>query len=405
MIKNEYKWNPVYNLVMKIKYDYINTFNDDIINLETWIEKLDKKEYNDFFECLQIRQRDDLILIRYGLAEMQRGMWEDKKSPYRECRSIVIDIKNDNIVSCPFTKFFNLNEVDENNEDIIRKEIEIAKTFEITNKLDGSMQTYTYYNNKIYGFGSMSLSSSDSWRLEDGFSMLTENHKKMIELFEHLTFIFEYISLKDSHVVNYKKEEEGLYLIGVRNKDTGVELDYDCIKYFSDSFKIPIVEIESLTFDELLEQMKVWSSDNKEGWVLNVDGHRIKMKCDDYCGIHRILDKLASVNVVIKSIANDTFDDVLSKIPESHKERVVKIANKVFEYKRDMESKIDYWFNNLPNGNRKDVMIFIDENVPKEVIRYVKNKYLGQDFNLLKNGNLGYKKIKDIDLQLEDDYE
>ena len=44
---------------------------------EQMLEDLNRQEYNDIFDCLQINQDGDMILIRYGLAEMQAGMWND----------------------------------------------------------------------------------------------------------------------------------------------------------------------------------------------------------------------------------------------------------------------------------------------------------------------------------------
>lgn len=46
-----YNWNPVFNIVMNIKKDYINKFNDNNMDFKTWLEKLNKEEYNNIFSC------------------------------------------------------------------------------------------------------------------------------------------------------------------------------------------------------------------------------------------------------------------------------------------------------------------------------------------------------------------
>ena len=84
-----YNWNPVFNIVMNIKKDYINKFNDNNMDFKAWLEKLNKEEYNNIFSCLQLNQDGNILLIRYGLDEMQKGMWDNPNSIYRECRSIV----------------------------------------------------------------------------------------------------------------------------------------------------------------------------------------------------------------------------------------------------------------------------------------------------------------------------
>ena len=326
---------------------------------------------------------------------MQQDMWDDKDSIYRECRSLVIDLDEEEIVICPFKKFFNLNEVEENNINKVINEIHNAKTFEITNKLDGSMQCTRFYNNKIIMTGSMNLDIKNSWRLQDGISMLTENHKMMIKDNPNYTFIFEYISLKDAHVVIYNKSQEGLYLIGIRNVYTGEELSYNNLKYFANKYNIPMTDIEHIQFDEMLKQMKLYKSSDKEGWVLNIDGRKVKVKCDDYVHLHRILDKLSSINVIIENVAEDRFDDMMSKIPNTHKDRVLQTAKEIIDYKNKANKLIKEYYNKAPKNNTKEFMIWVDNNCPDYIKSHVKNIYLGKEYNILKT-RCGYKKYNDI---------
>lgn len=391
-----YKWNPVYNLAMEIKDDYKNTFNDEEKLFENWLIKLNKRKYNGVFESLQVNQDGNILLIRYGLAEMQKGMWEDKNSIYRECRSVVIDLEHEEIVLSPFRKFFNLNEVEENNLNNIYEEIKKAEVFEITNKLDGSMQSARFYNGEIFMAGSMAISKENSWRLKDGYSMLSENHKRMIRENENITFIFEYISLKDAHVVLYNKSEEGLYLIGARDITTGGQWRYETLNDCANYYKVPITNIERKTIDDVLLEMKNLKSHEKEGWVINIDGHMIKIKCDDYVHLHRLLDKFSSVNVIIENVAEDRIDDMLSKVPEGYKGKVAKISNMIIEYKEKMTNLVYEYYEKAPKENKKDFMVWVDINCPLDVKGCVKNIYLGREFNVLKGRCNNYKKLNEL---------
>mgnify|MGYP001206508995 FL=1 len=398
-----YKWNPVFNLVMEIKEEYKKTFDElDTYHFETWLTKLNNKKYNDIFECLQINQDNEFILIRYGLAEMQEGMWIDENSIYRECRSIVIDLKNEEIVLSPFRKFFNLNEVNENKLEKVIEKFNSAKVVEVANKLDGSMQNARWYKGKVFMAGSMALNQKESWRLQDGYSMLTDNYLKMLKENQNYTFIFEYISLKDAHVVLYKKEDEGLYLIGMRNTLTGEQVSYSKVIEIAKKYNVKVVSLENKNIDTLLDEMKKFKSYEKEGWVLNLYGHYIKIKCDDYVYIHRLLDKVSSVNVVIQSIAEEKFDDLLSKIPDKYKKRVNKIAKLIFDYLRKTKQQIKEYYNEAPKDSRKDFMIWVDQNVPHELKHYVRCEYLGKEYHLIKKMNGGYKKLSEMGIQ--DDY-
>jgi len=392
----KYSWNKPFQIIMKIKERYSYIYGLDTMIFEDWVRKLNVEAYNNFLEPLQVNQFKNLILIRYGLAEMQRGMWEEENSVYRQCRSLVIDLENEEIVASPFRKFFNLNEVSENNVDKLKSDIQNAKVFEISDKLDGSMQSCRYYNGEYMMFGSMALDESSSWRLQDGKSMLSENHKLMIRENDNLTFVFEYISVKDAHVVIYTEENEGLYLIGCIDVNTGYEYAYSEIKSMADKYNIKMTSIEDITFDEILQLSSTMKSNEKEGWVLNIDGHKVKVKCDDYVHLHRILDHVSSTNVIIQSIADDKFDDLISKIPESHKSKSIEVANKIFEYVKEFTDYIDSKYNECYDVDRKTFMLNVDSNVDKKYKGYVRAKYLGQEINALKTQNGSYKKAKEI---------
>ena len=415
-----YNWNPVFNMVMNIKDDYKKLGLRWIENnFEKWVDTLNRKEYNEFVESLQFNQKGDLLLIRYGLAEMQEGMWNDKNSIFRECRSIVIDLHNEEIVVAPFRKFFNLNEVEENNMNNVIKEIlndnVIAVNF--MDKLDGSMQTARFYNGKIHMFGSMALSKDDSWRLEDGINLLTSGMKSMIEDCPDLTFIFEMITRRDAHVVNYGSEFEGLYLIGIRNTLTGQELSNHDLYIISEPYDVPMANpdfvwirgIHSETrligeFKNLInEATKKYKADEKEGWVIEIikedmSVRRVKLKCDDYVQIHRVLDRIASINVVIHSLADGTYDDMISKVPDAHKERISAIKDESMRYAR-LKLEVSLRYVNYIRGEfttLKDAMIYI--NGLNVVIRgIVRNIYLdNNDCNMLKSRTGKYKKINEI---------
>ncbi len=398
-----YNWNPVFNLVMRIKRDYIETFGGlDALIFQDWLLKLNKKEYNSIFDHLKVKQHNNFILIRYGMDEMHESMWTDKNSIFRECRSIVIDIVNEELVLVPFRKFFNLNEVVENKLENVLEKTKNAKSIEITDKLDGSMQSARYYNNEVFLSGSMAIDRNSSWRLADGYNRLTPNHRRMIAENPEYTFIFEYISIKDMHVVSYTSEQEGMYLIGMRNVFTGKQLSYREIKDFAVRYDVTMTKIESRSFEEIMKDAKTLKSSEKEGWVLNIDGHMIKLKCDDYVELHRVLNKFSSVNTIIKCIADCTYDDLISKVPENYKERVNKVGKVIYDYMKSMNENIDAYYGKAPKEDRKGYMLWVNDNCPKEIQGYLRQKYLNMDYHVLKTcyaNSVKYKKLKEMGLE------
>lgn len=385
-----FEWNNAFTYTMEIKRTYLNRFGEiKEYNLKKWIEELNIEEYNRFAECVSLNHREDKpwVLIKYSLLTVDRSMWEDKNSVYRECRSVVINLKDEELVLVPFRKFFNLDEVAENQLEVILKKIENAKSVEISNKLDGSMQQARYYQGEFVMSGSSALETKNSFRLEEGYEFLKENYRRMLKDYPDLTFIFEYISMRDQHVVKYTEADQGLTMIGARNVYTGAILSYKQLKAFKDIYGVSVVDLETGTLEEMLEKTKTYRSDEKEGWVINIDGHLVKLKVEDYVKVHKLLSQVSSPNVIIEAIGDGYYDDLFSKVPQAYRDRVEKIANQVFKYVKNKEHEILEWYCKAPKNDKKDFMVWVDNQVPKELVGYVKCKYIGREYNLLKSGN------------------
>lgn len=434
-----YNWNEVYNLVMDIKHKYIKCFNEEpkyepyevydsnksISTLEYMIQSL--KSFKSLFSLigetfdmevakgkikyLQINQMNEFILLRYANYSSVFGGEEPVSLDdlfscydgfYRECRSIVIDLKREAIVTSPFKKFANLNEWEENSEENIRHEIENAKSVEITNKLDGSLQVARWYNNELFMTGSQSLDYKKSWRLESGRNMLLSNpsYVKMIRENPTITFMFEFISLADTHVVKYDKSQEGLYLIGMRDTTTGKQFSYADVQKVANRYNVLMTEIFDKTLDDVLKEIKYLKSDKCEGFVINIDGHMVKVKTDDYVKLHKIISKISSINLIIQNIADGKTDDLLAKIPKTYHGRVVKIIKITDEYIAKMEEKVNYYYYNSParldnsDVNKKEFMLYVDRNVPVKYRSYVRNKFLGKEYSYLKSSGKTPRYIK-----------
>ena len=397
-------WNPTYNFVIKIKRDYENTFkNIDVYNLEHWIEKLNRNEYNNFAQSVGFTHYNDMVLIKYSMINVDRDMWANSNSIYRECRSVVIDLKNEELILVPFRKFFNLDEVEETALIKVVEKIKNAKIVEISNKLDGSMQSARFYRDQFIMSGSSALDPENSFRLTEGLSWLTDSHKKMLIDFPEVTFIFEYISMRDAHVVKYELKEEGLHLIGARRVDNGNMYTYKEIQEIADRYGVLVVKLEEQSLEEVLEKAAQYKSSDKEGWVIRVDDMLIKLKCDDYVNVHRILSKVSSINLVIQNIANGTYDDLISKVPELYRDRVKVAADAIYDYVKRTEDQICGYYRKAPKKELKGFMIWVDNQVPKHLKGYVRSKYLNKEYNLLKGNNdksPHYKKASELGLNV-----
>lgn len=421
-------WNPVLNKFIEIKNEYINQFgsitydyksgytNESETCLERWVRELnninsnDYKEYEDILSCLELNQYNNMLLFRYGryshvydceIDVSGDDLWERYDGFYRECRSVVIDVEKNCLILTPFSKFFNLNELEETSLENIQEKISKASVIEFSDKLDGSMQSARWYDGKIIMAGSQAVNPESSWRLTDGYKMINDlnGYKDMLRLYPECTFIFEYISLRDAHVIKYTKEQEGLYLIGIRNTSTGKDYDYLTVISVASLFNIPTTKLFNKTLEQVMDELDDKPSSEAEGFVINIDGYKVKLKYNDYVHIHKALSKLSSINLIIRSIADDTYDDLLSKLPHAYHDQVNRVAKIVFNYIRKTEATIREYYNEAPKVNRKDFMIYVSKNVPKKYQGYVKEYYLGKKINVIKRGDgecAHYKKLKEM---------
>lgn len=415
-------WNPVLNKFIEIKNKYISEFSYNTLYnydvnittcLEYWVEKLSIYEYMDLIKPLQLIEYNGFLLIRYGnYANIFGGeeditpdeFWDKYDGFYLECRSVVIDIKRNSLVITPFKKFRNLNECEETNIENISNRIKNAKCVEFSDKLDGSMQAATFYNGQIIMCGSTSLNPESSWRLKDGYKMLfnKEGYIELIKDYPNFTFIFEYISMKDAHIVVYTKEQEGLYLIGIRDSLSGKEFSYKKVNMLATLYNIPSTTVFNKTLDEVMNDLDNKKSNEAEGFVINIDGYKVKIKYNDYVNMHRVFSEISSVNLVIKNIADGTFDDMISKIPTAYKDRVLNIANIVFKYIHDIEIEIENYFNKAPKDDKKEFMIWVENNVPKKIKAFVREKYYGNKYNIIKNKSGRYLKLSEMDVEINE---
>lgn len=414
--KNIYSWNPVYSFVINLKNEYqkkfgsVSDYNYDIPCLNYWANNIDNSYYSNVLKYLDINQYGNLVLIRYkGYDELfnmdgfsMDTFWDDNDGFYRECRSLVIDVYAETIVLCPFRKFRNVNESENDSLKSLIHRININHgEYEVTEKKDGSMQCATLYNGKIVMCGSQALDPTKSWRLEDGYRMMNidNNLKRVIERSPGFTFIFEYVSLRDAHVVKYNKEEEGLYLIGIRDNYTGALMSYHDVIEIANENCLKTIESYEKTIDEILMDMKTYSCDNIEGYVIRVGDYMCKIKTDDYIDMCKILTKYASKNMVIHNIADGMWDDFYAKVPEQKKDSVLTASKIVFDFITKEESTTDKYYHYVLNefgSNKKDFMIGVAKSVPKKYSGYVINKYLGRDNNYIKSSNGRYKKWAEI---------
>ena len=295
---------------------------------------------------------------------------------------------------CPYRKFFNLDENEMTKYDDILFKIKNAKNVEFTDKKDGSLITASFYNGKIRVSGSSCNEPTVSIVIKNSINYIdkNKNYQDMIKDYPDYTFIFEHIfPVIDTHVVKY--EENGLYLTGIRNKKTGEEYMYEFTKSIANKYNILITEIIHSNLSDILNSLDSKESTEAEGFVMNIDGYKVKIKYNDYVLVHKLLFAIKdngtegfSYKKLFEIINDNQFDDLISKMPENYKETLIEIHDEIIHKLKVIENSIDFWYDKLIDRNLsvKENMIRL-EILPKELLGRVRSKYLNKPILILKN--------------------
>lgn len=398
-------WNPVLNLFLEIKNDYIKACGDtDLWNydsstncLEYWNSFLNVPKYNFILNHATVIEYDNLLLMKYGRFDQifkdteYVDFWNSYNAFFKGCRSVVIDIKKEILVLAPFDKFFNLNERPETSIEIVKQKIANAKNVEFADKLDGSMVSARWCRDRggLVVATSSALNPETSWRLEYCYDFIknNDNYLYALQVYSDITFIFEMLHPQDIHCVQYDMNKmQGLHLIGMRDVNSGFTFNYNFVQSIAADFDLQTTDVFDTTLDEVLSSLGNKKSNEAEGFVLDVDGWKVKIKYDDFVKMHGVIKTLAAPNLILEAFQNDNFDDVLAKIPIAYQPRALRIAANISEYiirKREIVEAFGKAAKQY--DNRKQAMIYINDNVPQKYQGKVRSFYLDQDINYLKN--------------------
>ena len=400
-----YTWNVMFNHIMNIKHEYESTFEK--YTNQSFKDMCVKLSYDDFIENTIITEyhhfTGNLVLIKYDMLGINTDLFTNPNSIYREGRSLVINLTTEEIVLCPFRKFFNIGEIEETDMSIVQEQMKAASLIEFSNKLDGSMLSFRWYNNTLVYSSSGNLDLNKAIQLELGIKLFNANvnYQTMVSAMPEYTFIFEGIFEEDPHVVNYSGSS--LNLIGIRNVYTGKTMTYADTIAIGKKYNIPTTTLENTNMEDIIKNKSKYKSSDKEGWVIHIitndnQSFRYKFKCDDYVKLHKILNALSSDNVVIQAIADNTYDDLIAQVPDSYRDRVNTTAEKIYEFLKIKKTLIERYYNMYKDApSKKDFALAVNKYVPKDIVSYMFLKKSNKPYNLLRKFSNSFIKMGIID--------
>ena len=257
--------------------DYYNSNISDIDKTRK-VEDMSDNDLMNLVNCIRYSQVGDLLILRYDEVKIfnnkvvKRNSFEIYDGILRECRSIVLDIVKFEVVSLPFYKFMNMNESEEYSEKSILNRLAKASTVEYTDKLDGSFiqitkleRNYPFYKYTDLLASSRNIENTEIVREAREWYEGHRDYKRLVEEYSDYTLMFEWVSLNDKHVVKYDLKDCGLYLIGMRHKETGDLLNYKEVIRIAEEYKVWHTKYYDITYDKMKESLSTFKASEKEG--------------------------------------------------------------------------------------------------------------------------------------------
>lgn len=255
-------------------------------------------------------------------------------------------------------KFFNINQEEETNIDIIRKN----GITDIYEKSDGSVITFNKFpDGKILARTKMSFITTQA----ESSQKIYESNYDIQNLVNYcldndIVPIFEYVGPDNRVVLEYNKSD--LILLRLRCNKTGIYLNLDDYKELIGNV-ITAKRVEYHNIDDLIKISK--EATEMEGWVFTSNNQLVKLKTEWYFSYHGLYtETINRLNLLIQSILDNTIDDVLSRLDAEKQKEIDEVIHVINSYIEDVHKVV-----------HESIKLDFDGDVPKFVKKYKKHEY------------------------------
>lgn len=268
----------------------------------------------------EIRHVDDVLPhIGPGIKHIQRDGYSVLDYSYAapdtfpnalalECRGLKFDAAGA-LIARPFQKFFNVGE----REGI--DQIAWSEPHTVFEKLDGSMVHGVMLGGKHVFMTRGGISPQARMAMERAPAAVLEASERLAR--EGMTAIFEFTSPDNKIVVEYS--DDAVTLLAVRENVSG--------RYWSRAEVEGVGVPCAAAFDPVIDPAAFVDGARglmgAEGFVIAFDnGHRLKIKADDYVFRHKALATIANERNVLRMVLDGSVDDVLPSLSLDLRKRV-----------------------------------------------------------------------------------
>ena len=266
----------------------------------------------------------NLVMFKYSQIESDFSI-----KLVRECRGLILNEDTNDIVSFPFTKFFNFGEPNaaeidwttarcgEKIDGSLVKIVNIGDNLLISTNgtiLASNAPVAEQIGCKYKTFGDIVADVLDDVLEKSGWQKKLQEEGLCALWEEGYTYMFELCSPWTRVVVPHK--ENKLYFLGKRNNETFEETYFNDDPIFSKLFDTPkIFPLKSI--DECLAATKEMPWDEEGYVVCDRKFNRVKVKSPAYLAVHRLKGNgKLSYSRAIELVRLNEIDEVVSYFPE-----------------------------------------------------------------------------------------
>lgn len=245
-----------------------------------------------------------------------------------ECRGLILDNENWDVVAFPFKRFFNYSELEEHSK------LNLSE-FQAQEKADGSMMNVWYdfkknewqVSTRSVLYGDAPIGNITDTTFRDLFWGVFD--KSLLAGHENYNFVFELCTRQNRVVKRYP--DDRVYLIGARARDKmHLEFGQLMLNNFAEALKVYRPQKYSFgSISDIFDYVKTLHEED-EGYVIFKENHdasesilvfadyyRIKLKNPAYVAIHHLKTNLNSLkNIVVLTIGKGEAAEFTAYFPE-----------------------------------------------------------------------------------------
>lgn len=272
---------------------------------------------------------DDLFILNYTARCQYERCWTPETM---QCRGLIVDSRR-NIVSRPFSKFFNLEELDGKIPN---------SPFAVYDKMDGSL-CISYVSGDRLRLATRGSFESEQARWAN--EILVEKYGNVGLDTNRYTYCFEIIDPRNRIVVDYGRRSD-LILLAIIETETGQEQPIE-------SVELPFPRPQKFSYaslDEIVRQQ----DDEREGFVLKFQtNERVKFKFAEYKRLHKILTQVSSKSIWESLRDGKPLDEILERVPDEFYQYVRRVKLDLETAYAVLEDSAIEAFRRRPEGDRK----------------------------------------------------